>query len=483
MYKLKELIKTALETAAKYGATYSDIRIEDLKQEHISVRNKKVEDVNYSESRGFGVKVIYKGCFGFASSSVMTQDEVRKVVEQAIKIAEASTQTKKNDLIMSPIEPVRLNYISEYKKDPFKVPTSEKLELLIKASEIMSKHEKIKISLAEMTFFKHKKLLVSSEGSYIEQEYIKSGAGVQAYAIENDEMQSRSYPANCGGDFRNSGYEFIEEMELLVNAERIAEEVIYLLEAPQCPTKETTIVLDNNQMAIQIHESIGHPIEYDRVLGMEASFAGTSFLTPEKLNKLKYGSDIVNVFADATIPYGLGSFAYDDEGVPGQRVPIIDKGLFVGYLTSRDTAPSLNTTSMGSVRAENWNFLPIIRMTNINLEPGDKTFEELIGEVEDGIYMCTNKSWSIDDKRWNFQFATEIGWEIKDGKLGKMLKNPTYTDNTVHFWNSCDAIANSSYWRIFGVPNCGKGQPMQTGHVGHGSSPARFRDIKVGILE
>ena len=483
MHDLKELIKIALETASKLGATYSDIRIENLKQEYIAVRNKKVEALNYSESKGFGVKVIYKGSYGFSASSVMTTEEVKKVVQNAILIAEASSQTKKGDLILSAIEASEINYISEYKKDPFKIPASEKLDLLIKSCEIMSKYEKVEIATAEMTFFKHKKLFVNSEGSFIEQEYIKSGAGIQAYAIKDDEMQLRSYPANCGGDFRNSGYEFIEEMDFIGNAHRVAEEAVKLLESEQCPTKETTIVLDNNQMAIQIHESIGHPIEYDRVLGMEASFAGTSFLTPEKLNKLKYGSDIVNVFADATIPYGLGSFAYDDEGVPAQRVPIIDKGLFVGYLTSRDTAPSLNTTSMGSVRAENWNFLPIIRMTNINLEPGNKSFKDLIGEVEDGIYMCTNKSWSIDDKRWNFQFATEIAWEIKDGQLGKMLKNPTYTDNTVHFWNSCDAIGDSSMWKIFGVPNCGKGQPMQTGHVGHGSSPARFKNIKVGILE
>lgn len=480
---MNELIKTSLDTALKYGATYSDIRIEDLKQEHILVKNKKVEVLNYSESRGFGIRVIYKGAWGFASSSVMTNEEVKNIVEQAVKIAEASSATNKGNLNLSKLEAANINYVSEYKKDPFKVPAAEKLDLLIKSSELMHINPKIKISTAEMAFFKHKKTFVSSEGSFIEQEYIKSGGGIQAYAIDNDEMQTRSYPATCGGDFRNSGYEFIEEMDFLGHSQRIAEEALQLLEAEQCPTTETTLVLDDNQMAIQIHESIGHPIEYDRVLGMEASFAGTSFLTPEKLNKLQYGSEIVNVFADATIPYGLGSFAYDDEGVAGQRVPIIDKGLFVGYLTSRETAPELNMESMGSVRAENWNFLPIIRMTNINLEPGNKTFNQLIEEVENGIYMATNKSWSIDDKRWNFQFATEIAWEIKDGKLGKMFKNPTYTDNTVHFWNSCDAIANIDYWRIWGVPNCGKGQPMQTGHVGHGSSPARFKNIKVGVLE
>ncbi|MFN4150229.1 MAG: TldD/PmbA family protein, partial [Candidatus Sericytochromatia bacterium] len=195
------------------------------------------------------------------------------------------------------------------------------------------------------------------------------------------------------------------------------------------------------------------------------------------------GSPIVNVYADATIPYGLGSFGYDDEGIKSQRVPIIEKGIFRGYLTSRETADRLGQQSMGSVRAENWNFLPIIRMTNINLEAGTWTFEDLIKDTEDGIYMSTNKSWSIDDKRWNFQFGTEIAWKIKDGELKQVYKNPTYTDNTVHFWNSCDAICNQDYWNIWGIPNCGKGEPMQSGHVGHGASPARFRNIRVGVLD
>jgi len=235
---------------------------------------------------------------------------------------------------------------------------------------------------------------------------------------------------------------------------------------------------------LQIHESIGHPIELDRVLGAEANYAGMSFLTLEKLGRLKYASDIVNVVADATPGHGpgLGTFAYDDEGVPAQATPIIRDGLFVGYLSSRETAAAVGQLrSNGTMRAEGWNRIPLIRMTNVSLLPGKGTLEDLIASTADGIYMDTNRSWSIDDRRYNFQFGTEIGWEIRGGKITRMLKNPTYTGITTDFWNSCDAIGGPQCWTLWGTPNCGKGQPMQTMGTGHGASPARFRQVQVGV--
>jgi TldD protein len=483
MENLEELVKEALNAAGVYGAEYADIRVEDLTHEHILVKNSKLENINYSESAGFGVRVLVGGCWGFAGSSLITLPEVRKVVAQAINIAKASALVKKSGATLSAAPVIREKYISPFERDPFLVPLEEKLQLLMDTCKVMGAYPLIKVYGGELNFYRHKKLFASTEGSYIDQTYVKSGAGIQAWAIRDDEMHCRSYPANSGGDFRNSGYEFVSSLNLVENAEKISREAIQLLDAEQCPTGEKTVIIDSNQMAIQIHESIGHPTEYDRVLGMEASFAGTSFLTEDKLNTLQFGSPIVNVFADATIPYALGSYAYDDEGIPAARVPLVKEGLFVGYLTSRETATNLGINSSGAMKAENWNFLPLIRMPNINLEPGSWKLDDLIASTEEGIYLCTNKSWSIDDKRWNFQFATEIAWEIKNGKLGKMYKNPTYTDNTVHFWNSCDAICNNDYWHIWGIPNCGKGQPMQTGFVGHGASPSRFRNIKVGIME
>jgi TldD protein len=244
---------------------------------------------------------------------------------------------------------------------------------------------------------------------------------------------------------------------------------------------KTTVVLDANQMVLQVHESCGHPTELDRVLGTEASYAGTSFLTVDKLNKFQYGSELVNITADATLKGGLGTFGWDDEGVPGQRVPLIRAGRFVGYLTSRETAPIINKTSGGAMRADGWNRIPIIRMTNINLEPGQWKFANIIADTSDGIFMTTNKSWSIDDQRLNFQFGCEIAWRIKNGKLCEVYKNPTYAGITPEFWRSCDAVADKSLWRLFGIPNCGKGEPGQTAFVGHGTAPARFRDVQIGI--
>jgi TldD protein len=250
------------------------------------------------------------------------------------------------------------------------------------------------------------------------------------------------------------------------------------------------MILDGPQLALQVHESCGHPIELDRVFGTEAAFAGTSFLTPEKFRTLRYGSDIVNLTADAVTPTGLGTFGYDDEGVPAQMTDIVKNGLFVGYLTSRETAQQLRALhpdapqrSNGAMRADGWNRIPIIRMTNISLQPGDWTLDDLIADTDEGIYMITNKSWSIDDKRLNFQFGTELAYEIKNGKLGQMYKNATYTGITPQFWANCDAICDADHWVVWGTPNCGKGQPGQIAHTGHGAAPARFRNVQVGLMK
>ena len=271
-------------------------------------------------------------------------------------------------------------------------------------------------------------------------------------------------------------------MDLAGEAPRVASEAAALLAAEPCPACETTVILDGGQLALQVHESIGHPIELDRVLGSEASYAGDSFLKPADLNTLRYGSDLVNVVADATCPGGLGTFGYDDEGVPAQRTPIITNGLFTGFLTSRETAPVIGAASNGAMRADGWSAIPLIRMTNINLMPGTWAFDDLLADTDDGIYLATNRSWSIDNKRLNFQFGTEIAWRIEGGRLTTMYKNPTYTGITPRFWNACDAVCSADHWRLWGTPNCGKGQPSQTAHVGHGVAPARFRNVQVGVL-
>jgi TldD protein len=332
-----------------------------------------------------------------------------------------------------------------------------------------------------MEFVQENKVFASTEGSYIEQTLVESGAGIEATAVGEGEVQTRSFPNSFGRQQGKAGYEFVRDRRLVENGQRIAEEAVALLSAPPCPGRVTTLILDSTQLALQVHESCGHPIELDRVLGEEASFAGTSFLTRDKLGTFGYGSPLVNIYADATIPGALGTFGFDDEGVPAQRSPIVEDGLFVGYLMSRETAALLGQRSNGTMRADGWNRIPLIRMTNINLEPGTWEFDDMIADTDDGVYMAVNKSWSIDDKRLNFQFGTQLAYEIKKGKLGRMLKNATYTGITPEFWGSCDAICNENHWHIWGLPNCGKGEPMQAAHVAHGAAPARFRKVQVGI--
>jgi TldD protein len=347
----------------------------------------------------------------------------------------------------------------------------------------MRQSPQVRVAESRLDFMQEEKWFFSSEGAEIEHHKTEAGGMIAATAVAGEEVQVRSYPSSLEGFHSARGWEVVEEMDLPTGAERIGREACELLSAPLCPSGEIDLILDGSQMALQVHESCGHPTELDRVFGSERSYAGTSFMTPDKLNQLQYGSPIVNINADATLPGGLGSFGYDDEGVPGQRVDLVKEGIFCGYLSSRETAQQLGMKSGGAMRAESWNHLPIIRMTNINLDPGDWSLEEMIQDTKAGIFASTTKSWSIDDLRLNFQFGTEAAWEIKDGALGRLLRNPTYQGVTPQFWNSCDAIGNRKEWNLWGVLNCGKGQPGQTMHVGHGTAPARFRKVRVGVLE
>ena len=264
-------------------------------------------------------------------------------------------------------------------------------------------------------------------------------------------------------------------------APRIGEQAAALLSAPICPAATTTVVLDSDQVALQVHESTGHPTELDRIYGTEAAYAGTSFVKPGDLGSLRYGSEHMNITADSTTPGGLGTFGFDDEGVPAAREPVVSEGILSGFLTSRETAARIGSGAGGSMRADGWSRMPLVRMTNLNLEPGEGSLEELIAGVDDGVFLQTNKSWSIDDKRLNFQFGTQIAWEIKGGELGRMLRDATYTGQTPVFWGSLDGVAGPEEWMLTGLTNRGKGQPGQHAHVSHGSSPARFRNVQVGF--
>ncbi len=479
---MQELIDLALDGAQRGGAAYADIRVVERTTESLTVKNGKLAEASSDRSAGFGVRVLVDGAWGFAGSSRLEREEVERVARDALAIARASGLASRAPIVLDDSPPAVAEYRTPVAEDPFTVPIDEKLRILFEADATMGKVAGITLRSGSMESGRERKTFASTEGARIEQDLVEVGGGIEATAVNDNEVQRRSFPQSAGGQHVTGGFEAIRGLQLAENAQRIAEEAVALLDAPQCPSGEMTLIIDSPQLALQVHESCGHPIELDRVLGMEASFAGTSFLTVDNLDRLQYGSELVNMEADATVPGGLGTFGFDDEGVAAQKVPIVNAGRFVGYLTSRETAPIIGRRSMGSSRASGWNVIPLIRMTNVNLLPGNAgSLDDLIADTSEGLFISTNHSWSIDDRRLNFQFGAEIGWLIKDGRLTEMVKNPTYTGITPRFWGSCDAICGPEEWTLWGVPNCGKGEPMQTHRVGHGAAPARFRGVQVGV--
>jgi TldD protein len=476
---VKDVLRNVLDGIAQ-SVDYADLRLVTNRSERIRVKNSSVDSISDTTSRGLGIRVIVGGSWGFSSSSAVGEAEAARVAREAIEIAKATRLLKKFDVVLSDEEPAVDTYSTRVVKNPFDVPLTEKIRLLLEADRILRKNPAVKVAEGSMQFHHTEKVFVSTEGADIEQTIIESGGGITATAVSDGDVQRRSFPTSWG-DTATRGYEFIEGLHLVDNAEQTADEAAALLKAKQCPSGSMDLIIGGSQLALQIHESCGHPTELDRVFGTEASFAGTSFLTVEKMGNYKYGSEHVSISQDATCEGGLGTFGYDDEGVPAQRTPLVERGRFVGYLTSRETASRLNQRSNACMRADGWNRIPLIRMTNINLEPGQWTLEDLIRDTKDGILVDSNKSWSIDDKRLNFQFGTEIAWRIKEGRLQGIVKNAVYTGITPDFWASCDAVCNRDHWHIWGIPNCGKGEPMQVAHVAHGAAPARFRKVRVGV--
>ncbi len=478
---MQSLAEFAVRAAVAAGASYADARFVSRRDDTLRVKNGSPETVVAQSTQGVGVRVIADGAWGFAATGDTEETEVRLAARHAVELARAAATTTKEPVRLAEVQPAVDEVRAQVEIDPADVPLEDRLALLLECDREMRKQD---LAVAQGRIFtrRQEQHFASSEGASIYEERIETGAGIEALAADADQTQRRSYPASHGGQVMTRGYELVEELHLADHAAEIAEEAMRLLEAPICPSGEMDLILAGGQLALQLHESCGHPIELDRVLGTEASYAGTSFLVLDKLGKLRYGSEHVNITADATLPGGLGSFAYDDEGVPAQRADIVKDGLFVGYLSSRETAATLGMTSNGAMRADGWRRLPIIRMTNINLEPGEQTLEQIIASTERGILMAENRSWSIDDRRLNFQFGAEVGRLIEDGEIVGIVRNPTYTGITPKFWNSCDAVASADSWVIWGVPNCGKGEPGQTAHVGHGVSAARFRNVRVGVL-
>ena len=479
---MNKFCELCLDAAVASGASYSDVRVTDTTTQSLSVRNGVVEGVSGSSSFGFGIRVVADGAWGFAASSDVSDESAVRVARQAVAIARASATIGARPIVLSTLKPYVDRWVGPCEIDPFTVSTEDKLAVLFAADAAMRAQDGITLATGQMSFIRSHKTFASSEGARIEQEWVESAAGITCYSIGDGDVVQRSYPNSHGGGCFQGGWETVAALDLAGNAPRIADQAAALLTAPLCPGATTTLILDGSQLALQVHESIGHPTELDRVLGDEAAFAGTSWVSPKDLDTLRYGSPAVSITADATQPGSLGCFGYDDEGVPAKREYLVRDGILTGFLSSRESAAAIGRESSGAMRADGWARTPLVRMTTVSLEPGRAgTLEDLIADTDEGVYMEVNDSWSIDDKRLNFQFGCEIGWEIKNGKRGRMLRHPDYTGITPQFWGGCDAVCSHSAWQVWGVDNCGKGEPMQVAHVGHGTAPARFRDVRIGV--
>jgi len=472
-------LEDVLASLASPALRYADIRYTATHQQHVKVRNGEVDHLSSTVDRAVGVRVLAGNGWGFAATSDISDAAIRRTARRALDVAAASNIASTQQVTLSDIAQHVATWESKYRVDPWSVPIEKKLDHLLNATEPMRGDARIHQVAGEISCYRQEKVFASTAGSFLEQTTTQMGGGIEAVAIADGEFQRRTYPNPFGGDFQAEGWEFIERLDMATKGQQIRDEALALLTAPKAPAGRFDLIVGSAQLALQVHESCGHPTELDRAMGLEISLAGGSFLQPSMLGTFRYGSPLVNIVADATIPGSIGSFAFDDDGVPAQRFHLVREGMFVDYLTGRDTAPFIGRASNGTVRAETAARIPIIRMTNINLEPGETPLEEIIAGTKRGIFVETNKSWSIDDLRLNFQFGCEVAWEIENGRIGRMLRNPLYTGNTPDFWRSCDAVGDRASWQIWGLPNCGKGDPMQTMRVAHGAPAARFRNVEM----
>ena len=467
--------------AAPSRCGYVEARHVETESEDVLVRNGTVECVDTSSVSGVGVRVRVGGGWGFAATRDTRASAIEEAIARALAIAESQPVAPAQPL--AGVEPARGHWCCPAEQDPLAVSLEDKLELLFAAEAALRGDPRIVRSDAECASRRVRTAFASSEGAACTQERIECGAAIAAIAVQGDELQVRSYPSSHGGSAACAGWEHVLGFELVANAPRVAAEAIELLTAPPCPAGRATVILDGDQLALQIHESIGHALELDRMLLGEAAYAGTSWVKAADLGKLRYGSQLLQITADATLPGGLGSFGWDDEGVAAARTPLIESGVLRAALSDRQSAAAIGLErSGGCARADGFARQPIVRMTNVSIEPGSAgTLADLVADTGDGLYLETNRSWSIDDRRLQFQFGTEVAREIRGGELGRLLRNASYAGITPRFWAGLDAVCSRSEWRLRGLGNCGKGEPGQMMRVSHGAAPARFRDVEVGV--
>ena len=469
--------------------SYAEARHVALDEERLEVADGRIEDADALRSEGLGVRVRVGGGWGFAATRDVSRAGAEAALARALAIAEAQPSGPPRPL--APVAPARGHWASAWEIDPFALALEDKLGLLIAAEAALraAGDQRLVRTVAEAGVRRERKALATTDGAACTQETVSCGGGLMAYAAAGGEVQVRSFPLAHGGDVRAAGWEHVRALDLPGAAPRVAEEAVALLSAPVLPAGVRTVVLHGEQVALQVHESIGHALELDRILLGEASYAGTSWVGADDLARprpggaLRYGSEQLTITADATLPGGLGTFGWDDEGVAASRTTLIDAGELRAALSDRESAAAIGLgASGGCARADGFARQPIVRMTNVSLEPGHGgTLDDLIAGTDDGVYFETNRSWSIDDRRLQFQFAAEVGREIRGGELGRLYRNPSYAGVTPRFWGGLEAVGSAPAWRLWGLTNCGKGEPGQVMAVSHGAAPVRVRDVEVGV--
>lgn len=477
---VSRLAEAALSTAASLKASYADIRIADYRNQSVSTRERRVTSIADSESSGFGVRVIVNGTWGFAASSVRTPDEVQKITRQAVAIALANSRLQKEPVQLAPVKTIIGSWTTPDVKDPFLVPIGDKTAFLLHINEQALNVKGVSFCTSFMAFVREHKYFASSDGTFIEQTLYRTYPSFTVTSVDRDRgsFQSR----NSYSEPQGMGYEYVDRYHWVEDIRQAAEDVLEKHSARSVNPGPRDLILHPSNLWLTIHESVGHPTELDRAIGMEANYAGTSFLTPDKRGSFKFGSDIVNLIADKTQPQALATCGYDDEGVPTKEWHLVRNGVFVDYQTTREQAHLLgHRESYGCSYAQSWADVPFQRMPNVSLEPGKVplTLSQLISDTDDAIMIKGRGSYSIDHQRYNFQFGGQTYYEIKGGKIVGMLKDVAYQARTPDFWNACDAICGPEEYMLGGSFNDGKGEPGQSNAVSHGCSPARFRKINI----
>jgi TldD protein len=478
--ELRNLADAALDAARKAGASYADIRINRYRNQFIFTRDRRVQNIVNTEDYGFGVRVIAGGTWGFASSSLVKSDEIARVAAQAVAIARANAAINAEPVRLAPVDAYNEAWNTPVAKNPFDMPLQPKLDLLLQINDEALKVPGASFVSASMLFVNEHKYFASTEGSHIEQSLVRSYPSFSITAV--DRASGKFYSRNSLTAPTGMGYEYVEGYPLLQEAKVAAEEAVAMHKAKPVQPGQKTLILHPTNLWLTIHESVGHPTELDRALGYEANFAGTSFLTTDKLGTFEFGSPLVNIVGDKTQARGMATCGFDDDGVKTTRWPIIKDGVFVDYQTTRDQAHLINQkASHGCSYADNWGSVPFQRMPNVSLQPGAKDLSEqdILSSTDDGIYIKGDGSYSIDHQRYNFQFSGQTFWEVKGGKITTQLRDVAYQSNTPEFWKSCDLLGGQSTYQLGGAFSDGKGQPTQSNSVSHGCPIARFARVNI----